>query len=128
MRITLVAGLPGSGKTTLLGELAERGAETIDDIADWIWLPPAPVPWLAISDVSFCSARVREAAEAALRRRYPGCGIEWTFFENDPAACLANARARDDGRNVEPDIRALAPAYEPPDGALPVYRPPGPAP
>lgn len=128
MRITLVAGLPGSGKTTLLRELADRGAETIDDIPDWSWLPLKPIPWLAVSDVTFCLERVREAAEPGLRMRYPGCEIEWTFFENDPAACLANAMARNDGRHVEPDIRAMSAMYEPPEGALPVYRMPGPTP
>lgn len=128
MRITLVAGLPGSGKTTLLAELAARGAETIDDIPDWSWLPLNPIPWLAISDVTFCLERVREAAEMGLRNRYPGCEIEWTFFENDPETCLANAEARNDGRNVAPDIRALAPSYDPPGTAIPVFRPGVPAP
>lgn len=120
MRITLVAGLPGSGKTTLLETLRAQGAEIVDDIVEYDALPVVPIPWLAVADVSFCSSHVREAAETFLRKRFPGCGIEWTFFENDPEGCMGNVRARDDGRNVEPDIRALTRGYRIPEGVEPL--------
>jgi hypothetical protein len=125
MRVTLIAGLPGSGKTTLLREMASRGAVTIDDIADLSALPDGRVSWLAIADVNFCIPRVRDAAEAEMRCRYGEVTLEWTFFENDPAQCLANAEGRNDGRNVVPDIEVLSRRYVIPEDATtrPVHRP-----
>lgn len=130
MMLTLVAGLPASGKTTLLAAHSAAGALVLDDLASLDALPAGPVAWLVVADVNFCVPSVRAAAEAELLRRYPSAEVEWTFFENDPEACLANAERRDDGRNVRPDILSLSRRYEIPDGAevTPVWRPPAPGP
>lgn len=117
MKVTLVARLPGSGKTTLLKELASQGAVTVDDIADLASLPAPPVPWLAIADVNFCIPEVRDQAGVEMRRRYGDVDIEWFFFANDPEQCLKNAKARNDGRNVRPDIEVLSRRYVIPNEA-----------
>jgi len=117
MKITLVAGLPGSGKTTLLKELASKGAVTVDDIADLGSLPASPVPWLAIADVNFCIPEVRDRAGVEMRQRYGEVDIDWVFFANDREQCLRNAEARNDGRNVRPDIEVLSRRYLIPNGA-----------
>ncbi len=46
------------------------------------------------------------------------------YFENDPERCIENARLRNDGRNVIPDIIALSRNYKIPQGArtYPVYK------
>jgi len=117
MKVSLIAGLPGSGKTTLLKEMAAQGAVTIDDITDLASLPTSPVPWLAIADVNFCIPEVRDNVGVELRQRYGrDVHIEWTFFANDPAQCLKNAEARNDGRNVRPDIEVLSRRYVIPNG------------
>ncbi len=122
MRITLVAGLPASGKSTLLAALAGQGAKIIDDIGSLDALPTASVDWLAIADVNFCGEDIRQLAVSVLEDRFPGAAIDWVFFENDPAACLEVAAARNDGRNVGPDILSLSRRYTIPAGkaALPV--------
>ncbi|AOG02978.1 hypothetical protein [Bosea sp. RAC05] len=122
MKITLVAGLPGSGKSTLLKTYAGQGAVIIDDIASLDELPQHAVNWLAIADVNFCDAEIRKAALSVIEDRFPDAIVEWVFFDNDPAACLENAGARNDGRNVAPDITALSKRYEIPPGheVLPV--------
>jgi hypothetical protein len=126
VRVDLVAGLPGSGKTTLLRSLASEGAVVVDDIRSLAELPRAPVPWLAVADVNFCVPGIRGAAEAEIRARYPDAEVAWTFFENDPGACLENAARRDDGRPVRADIAALSRRYVLPVGVepLPVHRTP----
>jgi len=117
MRVSLIAGLPGSGKTTLLKEMATQGAVTIDDITSLSSLPASPVPWLAIADVNFCIPEVRDKVGVELRQRYGrDVQMEWTFFANDPAQCLKNAAARNDGRNVGPDIEVLSRRYVIPNG------------
>lgn len=123
MRVTLVAGLPGSGKSHLLSEKADAGALTIDDISDLDALPDSPAPWLVIADVNFCIAEVREAAVAHLVQRYGSIEVDWIFYENNPDQCLANARGRDDGRDVDADIRILSRRYTIPADAdvVPVY-------
>lgn len=117
MRIVLVAGLPGSGKTTLLKSIEAEGAAVVDDMSDLARLPSGDVDVLAIADVSFCRTSTREAAEAVLASLHPGAAVEWIFFDNDPDACLANARARNDGRNVAPDIAVLSRIYVVPEEA-----------
>lgn len=117
MRVTLVAGLPGSGKSSMLRKLAADGATCIDDIHALSELPPRRVRWLAVADVNFCRSQVRSAAEAEIERRYGASEIEWVFFANDPTQCLANASARNDGRDVAADIKALSRVYVIPDGA-----------
>jgi hypothetical protein len=46
-----------------------------------------------------------------MRQRYWQVDMEWVFFANDPGQCLKNAEARNDGRNVRPDIEVLARRY-----------------
>lgn len=118
MKVTLVAGLPGSGKTTLLKEMKSQGAVTVDDIADLDSLPASPVPWLVVADVNFCIPEVRDRAGVEIRKRYGHVDIEWVFFANDREQCLRNAEARNDGRNVRPDIEVLSRRYVIPNGAL----------
>jgi predicted ATPase len=117
VRIVCVAGLPGSGKTTLLAARAKEGARVVDDIVDPSQLPETFEGLLVVSDVSFCIARTRTAAEIELRRRYPYAEVSWMFFENDPDACRANVEARSDGRDVEADISVLSRRYSIPEGA-----------
>ncbi|MNU49309.1 hypothetical protein D3C71_382480 [compost metagenome] len=123
MRVTLIAGLPGSGKTFLLRSMREDGATCIDDIRGLSDLPRQRVPWLAISDVNFCRKDVRDAAEFEIARRFGPVDLEWTFFENDPDQCRANAVGRNDGRNVNADIDALCRLYVVPEDAkcIPVF-------
>lgn len=48
--------------------------------------------------------------------------VEKIYFENDPNACLSNVKLRNDNRNVENSIVSLSQIYNPPEGAIKVWK------
>jgi hypothetical protein len=124
MKIVCIAGLPGSGKTWLARRSAAGGGTVCDDIRGPEEISLDADGPIYITHCHFCIAQVRSDAATSLRRRFPDAGVEFWFFENDPAQCLANVKGRNDGREVEGLIRLLSRNYVIPRGAkvIPVWR------
>ncbi|HEX6983963.1 MAG TPA: hypothetical protein VF170_01240 [Planctomycetaceae bacterium] len=114
--IVLVVGLEASGKSRLGDELCGgrpawrrysdflterynrplRESEKFGPFADWIGRGHNAV----LDEVSWCDPQRREEAERELSVIAPAHRLEVIFFENDPAACVANAHRR---RHGDPD-------------------------
>lgn len=125
-RVILIVGLPGSGKTHLGRKLAiEKNSVLIDDPSDWDYDVLRHVknlePVLVVTDPQLCITKARKTAED--RFMSLGYTVSWIFFDNDPAACLANAKRRPD-KKVNEDIKWFSKQYKIPKGVevLPVWR------
>lgn len=150
--LTVVVGLPGSGKSRLLTVLrkAANGTVTDDfmrniDLATPIQRDPSVTDSRAyptlivdlrngkrcvISDIIFCDTLVRAQLEIAVRADVPNIRIIWEFFENNRAACEANARRRGRKQTLDRElkmIRFLSAKYFVPLNvkAHKVWKPPG---
>ncbi len=122
MKFFLVAGLPASGKSTWAKE-QHPGANFVDDpkgLGD-IVLDETKV-FTYIVDPFFCLSHIRQQAETILFDNYPGCDIQWIFFENNPVQCLVNAKNRTD-KKVDNFIEFLSKRYNIPGDSiiLPVW-------
>jgi predicted kinase len=140
----LLAGLPGSGKTIYLCEKLHEGWLVFDDFKanafddDSYFSKSRKFPSLTsalahdlkcvVADIDFCDPASRNQAENVLRAVFPQLQLVWHFFENNPAACKANVRRRNNrGVNEELEkLRKYAGVYEIPQGAviLPVFQNP----
>lgn len=129
MKITCIVGLPGSGKTHYAKGLP--GVNMIVDDLDHLSQLPNPedlaqVPYmnLVIVDARFCSTEARWRAHEYLHTLYK-VHADWIYFENDPAQCLVNVTARQDGRAVTGFITHMSKTYViPPDAqVMPVWQP-----
>lgn len=137
-KVTFIVGLPGSGKTHLAERLtalsnAFRPTLLFDDIgvqpslldANESRKRPLEIAEeevhngkdLFITDPWLCLATSRADARAKVLT-WGTTEVEFLFFENNPEACLQNAKDRNDGRNVEAFIRALSKQYVVPSGVL----------
>lgn len=100
-RFLLLVGLPGSGKTCFGREI---GARFLDDLAQNGGLSAlqdvGPDEAVTISDYCLISEPYRQAAATVLERKFPGCVLEWLYWENDPVQCWKNVKSRQDGRII----------------------------
>lgn len=131
--IIFIVGLPGSGKTRLGKRLQHRmNGYLADDFSlngdslsgtdgepriDFLRRKHEAGEHVIVTDSSLCLPTSRDRAE----KLFPGAN--WLFFANDPEACLANVRRRDDGRDVEVDISVLSRLYKPGEPCMQVWRP-----
>ena len=119
--VIFVVGLPGSGKTEFIRSMAHPKTEFDDYKAgafndDSAFTSARRYLELittlregrecVISDIDFCRSEARAEAECILRREVPGLHLQWICFENDPAQCVRNARARAEStrRNLEAEL------------------------
>lgn len=134
-KVTMLVGLPGSGKTTY-AKANLNGAVLFDDPS----ASPKGIEALrkhiqevggdiVVTDVYSVKREVRALAYEKLL----GWGvdqIDWIFFENDPDACIANIKRRNQEEprfRLIPDgyVREASRQYEIPEACIviPVYRP-----
>lgn len=116
MKITLIVGLPGSGKTWLANQLLEQDPQAvfIDDPKNSELIKGYADRNILIADPNLCDSHIRSSAIQALVNIYPGCEIDWHFFENNIQQCKENVKFRSDGRNVENTINFLSKIYNVP--------------
>jgi len=141
-QVVLLAGLPGSGKTAYLCQMFRLGWLAFDDFKAQAFedcsrfdsslkFLPLIVAVRAglrcvLADVDFCKTESREEAVGLLAATIPGVHTSWLFFENEPTACEANVRIRNNP-SIERElqlIRDYSACYRIPQGAdvLPVVR------
>lgn len=133
--VFIIVGLPGSGKTTHAKNFPLPRFRMFDD-------PSVSEKGLAdlkehiqnggnavITDVYAITSAIREVAENKLRE-WGATNIEWIFFTNDPEACIANIKRRneeDPNYRLIPDgfVREASRQYQIPDGStvVPVFKP-----
>jgi len=122
--VYVIVGLPGSGKSHLANRI---GDVIVDDIIDLSQLPsPDSIKGkdVVVSDVNFCDARILDIAVAIMHDMYDMYEhrIKVLYFENNPAAAIANVEYRNDGRNVQGTIDRFRVIYEPPQDAIPIWQ------
>jgi hypothetical protein len=130
-KVRIIVGLPGSGKTYYaehnpFGLLFDDPAAEPDTFEQ---LKSAVMSFqdVTITDVYSIESLARTITLTTLKTWNPDAEIEWIFFENDPAACIANIESRNDDRLVSPEfVREASRHYDFPDDAkiLPVYKEP----
>jgi len=125
-KATFIVGLPGSGKSTLAEWLARMSPKTtvFDDLRMGD-LEHAREKVQEGNNVVFthpqlCYSSIRTAARLTVEAW--GASPEFIYFENDPAACLANVERRNDGRNVINFIKHASKEYVAPTGSIRVWR------
>ena len=124
-KVILIVGLPASGKSCAAINLYKFFASVpgirtilIDDPEDWktdvlVKIYEEQPELVILTDPYLCVPKHRDIAETRLGSL--GFGVEWIFFDNDPEACLANAKRRP-GKRVETDIRWFSKQYKIPKG------------
>lgn len=137
-QVWMVVGLPGSGKSAFSKQLAEAldfawlddpGTRlTQEQLQDELQeLSSGHARGLIVSDPTLCYEENRRAAVELVQQVLGSPQLVWVYFENDPAQCLANSRARaleHPHLKVERFIEEASKVYRPPaTGAVPVYRP-----
>ena len=128
IRAILIAGMPGSGKSYLAGNLAHgrQGWHVADDpmsVSELVDVPQGTQVLVACHP-DFCLPNARAHVQAVLANAFGAIDVEWMFLANEPDACMANIRARNDGRRVDGYVRYLSNIYVVPQGyeAIPVSR------
>jgi hypothetical protein len=148
-KITMIVGLPGSGKTTYAKELlcGKWATKLFDDPSvdekgiEALRLYVRNGSNAIVTDVYCITPDVRALAVEKMRswsqdewNRHSlyKIEIEWIFFANDPEACIANIKRRNQENpnfRLIPDglVREASRHYVIPDGAtvIPVYKPTG---
>lgn len=129
LTITCLIGLPGSGKTTYIKQFNPKYNAIFDDI-----LTPEDVVkfigtcnefggLIVIADCNLCNPQILEVFETIIKKEiHREAKLEYIYFENNPDACRANVKLRNDGRNVEDSIIALSRIYDPPIEAIKIWR------
>ncbi len=120
--VILIAGLPGSGKSVLGRTLAAEKRYALLDDASYV-LKGAKLDsylhtylneqGLVITDPYLCLTGAIESARAMLKQFFGSVEIKVIAFENNPAQCLENVRARNDGRKVSGLIEVLSRSWQP---------------
>jgi hypothetical protein len=143
-KLTVVVGLPGSGKTHLIRNLRARhsGLCVEDFMAGAIgssssFTHSKHYPELiralregrdcAIADIEYCDTSKRLEVEQVVHQDVDGLSLEWVFFENNLAQCLANLERRNGPKMVAEKQKAqeLSRRYIIPQRGMvvPVWRP-----
>lgn len=124
--IIFIVGLPGSGKTTLaMNMYLEDQDHTIlrDDYSlhydkhDFMW--NLFVKRVIITDPRLCGVSEHKAI-ALIERNHPvyeGANFKFIYFENDPEACIINARRNPKPGGTENLIKHLTKTYTIPANA-----------
>lgn len=118
-KITLIIGLPGSGKTTLAHFLFNENPWDVLLLDDLSLTPerihefdPELHNRIIITDPELCGVD-----EVTIRRKckqfFPNTDLQFKFiyFENNPEACLVNARRDPKPGGTEMAIKTLAKEY-----------------
>ena len=123
--LRVIIGLPGSGKT-LWAEQNCPGFTTFHD-PGFTCTPKDILQALmrgesvAITDPLLCDETNRTGFCNWGVTNIPGIELEWVYFKNEPEVCLQNSLNRD--RSVACSIHNLTKLYNPPQDALPCWRP-----
>lgn len=120
IQFLLIVGLPGSGKTYYSRQLE---GTIFDDFKDLSLLTKDLQGKIVIIDPHFCGEDWLLTAKHLLRKRYPDCKIDVTYFENDLEACWANVQRRNDNRKISYSfVKSLSSDYFPPKNSRSVYK------
>jgi len=120
---TLIVGLPGSGKSHLAERIASLDATANTVIFDDMKMSDLEQARdtiksgrnIVLTHPQLCVTSIRETAKITIEAW--GGEVDFLYFTNDPDACLANVKRRNDGRKVEMFIRDLSKDYKIPDDA-----------
>jgi hypothetical protein len=124
MKVQFIVGLPGSGKTYLAKSYLatnlqfSKNWKLYDDPVDLAkMIQDVKNGWsLIVTDPHLCWERNRSIAQILMENA--GAEVEWTFFENNPAACKRNVVKRNDNRRVDSFIDLLSKNYVVPTGVI----------
>ncbi len=152
-KVLFIIGLPGSGKSTYLEERREEFGDALvcDDYYKSATVRPrqslqfegsayyedvknalADGRNIVIADILFCDEKRLQEAREGIMRLLSGlhieADIEYRFFENNPAACIANILRRNRPERVKKElafIKEIEARYQIPESAstIPVYKP-----
>lgn len=132
VKFTIIIGLPGSGKTTLAKSMLNHQNILLDDLSmdmheGVVRFAQSNKKNVIITDPRLCG--VAEEQIAQVIRRYFGndseqFDFEFIYFENDPEACLVNAKRDPKPGGAESFIKMMTKYYTIPEGAvtIPVYK------
>ena len=109
--VTFVVGLPGAGKTFFTDGMKREGDVVFDDAIAEATVSVGKHTW--ISDPRLCDFQTFEIVRRRLCKMCNDVEFRTLCFENDVQKCLENAKAREDSRNVEHQIRTYSQVYFP---------------
>ncbi|MDB5260482.1 MAG: hypothetical protein JWN37_713 [Candidatus Nomurabacteria bacterium] len=151
-KIIIIVGMPGSGKTTYLEthkeefgnalicddyyrsatsrpriSLSCEGSAYYEDIKEALLVGKS----IVIADILFCKDEYRNEIEQGIKKLISELNIEvsieYRFFENNPAACIANIMRRNRPERVEKELEFIEEVrneYKIPEevAILPIYK------